>query len=61
MNIDIIINSQEKYDKTISYYERALNIYNREFEVNHIHLIITIMNIDNVYNSQGKYDEAISH
>src|SRR5436190_23282445 len=33
---NIVYNSQGKYDEAISYYERALKIYDREFGTDHI-------------------------
>src|SRR5436305_14613150 len=49
------------YKEAMSYYERALKIYDREFEADHINSAKTINNLGNVYNSQGNYKEAISY
>ena len=55
-----VYESQGKYAEAISWYERALKIYEREFGVDHINSASTINNIGIVYDSQGKYAEAIS-
>ena len=49
-----VYNSQGKYAEAISWYERALKIYEREFGVDHINSAETIMGIGLVYNSQGQ-------
>ena len=49
-----------KYTEAMSWYERALKIFEREFGVDHINSANTIMGVGCVYDSQGKYAEAIS-
>ena len=59
-NIGEVYREQGKYPEAISWYERALKIFEREFGVDHINSANTIMNIGSVYSAQGKYAEAIS-
>ena len=59
-NLGLTYFSQGKYDEAIVRYERALRIFEKMFEVNHINTIVTINNLDMMYDSKGKYDEAIA-
>ena len=51
---------QGRYTNAIGYYQRALQIYENAFGVDHIKTADMINNLGSMYHSQGKYDEAIA-
>jgi len=60
-SLGAFLNSNGKYDEVISYYKQALEIYDREFGVDHIRSAETSHYLGTICYSQGKSNEAISY
>ena len=55
IELGMVYNSQDKYDKEIAQYEPALWIYDNGFGVDHINTANMINNLGNTYDCQGKH------
>lgn len=58
--LDNIKNNQGEYSESVRFYEKALDIEEKNLPANHPELVTSYGNIGTVYNDMGEYKKALS-
>lgn len=58
-NLGLCFHSKKKHDKAISYFQKAMKIYNKCFQKKHPNIGNLLLNLGNSYNSKGSFNKAI--
>ena len=59
-NLGSMYKCQVKYNEAIVYFERALGIYEKAFEMNHINIATILNSLGHIYDYQRNYDKAMA-